>query len=252
MIKANQLNHGKFFKIIIYIKNIPWLKKFRNCYRSGWSHHVETFWHKSRSMLAPWRIDSNWLRFDKWARFSAGPHFLSSFIYNSCTKIHVVLSFDFLKLAVETPLFLFHNHVTWLALFKRNSEGAPFLENSPQTDGMGRILRKRRKWWEPFVFGGRNEYSTCEVTAELSSKGIPLEFRFWLTPQGEDMRRILHFRRIKGVLRLRRTRGMRSRFSCWVKLFLLKILINVLPEVLFLGFSFKVINRRTARRTLRG
>ena len=29
------------------------------------------------------------------------------------------------------------------------------------------------------------------------------------------MRRILHFRWIKGVLRLRRRRGKRSRFSCW-------------------------------------
>ena len=47
---------------------------------------------------------------------------------------------------------------------KRNSDGAPLLENSPQTDGM---------------------------------------------------RRILHFRRIKGVLLLRRRRGERSRFSCW-------------------------------------
>ena len=146
-------------------------------------------------------------------------------------------------------LFLSHNHVTWLALLKRNFEGAPFLENSPQTEGMGRILHKRRKWGEPSVFGGRNEYSTCGVTAELSAKGIPLEFCFWLE---EDMKRILHFWRIKRVLQLRRTRGMWSRFSCWVKLFLLKILINVLPEVIFLGFSFKVTNRRTARRTLCG
>ena len=116
-------------------------------------------------------------------------------------------------------LFLSHIHVTWLALLKRNSEGAPFLKNSPQTEGMGRILHKGRKWGELSVFGGRNEYSTCWVTAELSSKGIPPEIRFWLTPQEEDMRRILWFRRIKGVLQLRRTRGMRSRFSFWVKLF---------------------------------
>ena len=100
-------------------------------------------------------------------------------------------------------LFLSHNHVTWLALLKRNFEGAPFLENSPQTEGMGRILHKRRKWGEPSVFGGRNEYSTCGVTAELSAKGIPLEFCFWLTPQEEDMKRILHFWWKKWVLHLR-------------------------------------------------
>lgn len=107
-------------------------------------------------------------------------------------KIHVVLS-----------LVLSHNHVTWLDLLKRNSDRAPLLENSPQTEGMGRILHKGRKWGEPSIFGGRNEYSTCEVTAELSSKGIPPEIRFWLTPQEEDMRRIFRFRRIKGVLQLR-------------------------------------------------
>ena len=106
-------------------------------------------------------------------------------------------------------------HVTWLALLKRNSDGAPLLENSPQTEGTRRILHKRRKWGEPSVFGGRKEYSTWGVTAELSSKGIPPEFRFWLTLQKEEMRRILHFRWIKGVLRLRRRRGKRNRFSCW-------------------------------------
>ena len=98
---------------------------------------------------------------------------------------------------------------------KRNSDGAPLLENSPQTEGMRRNLHKRRKWREPSVFCGRKEYSNWGVTAELSSKGIPPEFRFWLTLQDEEMRRILHFRWIKGVLLLRRRRGERSRFSCW-------------------------------------
>jgi len=51
---------------------------------------------------------------------------------------------------------------------KRNSDGAPILENSSQTEGMRRILHKRRKWGEPPVLGGRKEYSTWEATAELS------------------------------------------------------------------------------------
>ena len=84
-----------------------------------------------------------------------------------------------------------------------------------KTEGTRRILHKRRKWGEPSVFGGRKEYSTWGVTAKLSSKGIPPEFRFWLTQQEEEMRRILHFRWIKRVLLLRRTRGKQSRFSWW-------------------------------------
>ena len=50
---------------------------------------------------------------------------------------------------------------------------------------------------------------------ELSSKGISYEFLFWLTPQEEEMRRILHFRWIKGVLLLKSTSGKQSGFSCW-------------------------------------
>ena len=96
------------------------------------------------------------------------PSFLSSFLYNSCMKIHIVLSLDFLKLAVITLLVLSHNHVTWKAFLKRNSDGALLLENSPKTEGMRRILHKRRKWGEPPVLGGRKEYSTWEATAELS------------------------------------------------------------------------------------
>ena len=98
---------------------------------------------------------------------------------------------------------------------KRSSDGAPLLENSPKTEGTRRILYKRRKWGEPSVFGGRKEYSTWGVIAELTLKGIPPEFRFWLTLQEEEMRRNLHFRWKKGVLLLRRRRGKWSRFSCW-------------------------------------
>ena len=42
-----------------------------------------------------------------------------------------------------------------------------------QTEGTRRIIHKRRKWGELSVFGGRKEYTTWGVTAELSSKGIP-------------------------------------------------------------------------------
>ena len=47
------------------------------------------------------------------------------------------------------------------------------MENSPQTEGTRRIIHKRRKWGELSVFGGRKEYSTWGVTAEISSKEIP-------------------------------------------------------------------------------
>ena len=44
-------------------------------------------------------------------------------------------------------------HVTWLALLKRNSNGAPLLENSPQAEGTRRIFHKRRKWGGFSIFG---------------------------------------------------------------------------------------------------
>ena len=101
-------------------------------------------------------------------------------------------------------------------LNKRNSYGVPLLENSPQKEGMRRIIYKRRKWWEPSVFGVRKEYSTKGATVEVSSKGIPQEFLFWLTPQEKEIRRMFHFHWIKGVLLLRSTSGKQIGFSCWV------------------------------------
>jgi len=59
--------------------------------------------------------------------------------------------------------------------------------------------------------------SNCGALLKRNSSRIT----FLVDSQEEEMRRILHFWRIKGVLRLRRTRGKRGRFSCWemIKLF---------------------------------
>ena len=114
-----------------------------------------------------------------------------------------------------------HNHVTWLALLERNSDGAPLLENSPQTEGMRRTLRF---WWKEGVLPLRSNFG-----ALLQTNSSRHSVSGWLQ-KGKEIQRILHFLRIKGILRLRRTRGKGSRFSCWVANYcqLLPTIANIL------------------------
>jgi len=83
--------------------------------------------------------------------------------------------------------------------------------------------------------------STCPTTMSCDYLSLKKEFRRRSSfgefstnggneedsPQEEEMRRILHFRRIKGVLLLRRRRGERSRFSCWELKFTYDILVHL-------------------------
>ena len=86
-------------------------------------------------------IGANWINY---SIFLSKIVVINIYLNNMTLTFCIQLNFT-LETSCDNIWNCLNPHVTWFALLKRNSDGAPLMENSPQVEGMRKMIHKRRK-----------------------------------------------------------------------------------------------------------